>query len=91
MHRHGELEPTNHPDRIPNIVSRPQPVFQFSNFVASSELEALEQRLETLDSAKLQQSMAVNTPEDILPLQTLPLRESPLDGSKAVALLNKFL
>ena len=39
------------------------PVTQFGNFVTSSDLEALEQRLETLVSTKLEQSMSAQTLE----------------------------
>ena len=43
-------------------MSQPQSVIQIGSFVTSSELDALEQTLETLDNDRLQQSMAVSSP-----------------------------
>ena len=55
-------DPNEQPNNSPNIKGRPQTLVQFGSFVTSSELEALEQRLETLVNSRLQQSMAVSSP-----------------------------
>ena len=62
LRRAEETDPSNQPTSNPNIVRQPQPVIQFGSFLTSSELEALELRLETLLNAKLQQFMVISTP-----------------------------
>ena len=54
---------TERESQEPATNAQPLPVTQFGNFVTSSDLEALEQRLETLVSTKLEQSMSTHTLE----------------------------
>ena len=62
LRRSEEAEPNEQLNNSPNIVSRPQTLVQFGRFVTSSELEALEQRRETLVNSRLRHSMAVSSP-----------------------------
>ena len=55
--------PTEQESREPATNAQLIPVTQFGNIVTSSDLEALEQRLETLVSTKLEQSMSAHTVE----------------------------
>ena len=55
-------ENNNQPGQHPNTGSQQQPEMQFGNFLTSSDLKALEQRLEVLVSKELEQSMAANFP-----------------------------
>ena len=52
--------PVEQESREPDTNAQSLPVTQFGNFVTSSDLEALEQRLETLVSTKLEQSMSAH-------------------------------
>ena len=71
-------EPNEQSSSNPIIENQPQPPVQTSSFVTSSELEALEQRLETLVNAKLQQTMTVNLPREKLPVVVFSVnRDSP--------------
>ena len=54
---------TQRESQEPATNAQPLPVTQIGNFVTSSDLEALEQRLETLVSTKLEQSMSTHTLE----------------------------
>ena len=55
--------PAEQESREPATNAQSLPVTQFGNFVTSSDLEALEQRLETLVSTKLEQSMSAHAVE----------------------------
>ena len=63
LNRPEATSPFDHLVQNPVIVSQPRPATRFDNFVTSSNLEVLQQRLERLVSTKLDQSMALNTHE----------------------------